>query len=129
MSVEESVECMKKFLLGAFLAPQELNVVDQKEVGLPVTLAELDQVTVLNRVNELVDEQLTRDVNHLHVFSLCPDKLADGLHEMRLAETHAAIDEQRIVCSRRRLGDSETRCMRDFVVRADHEGFEGVSRI
>src|ERR1051325_8387843 len=129
MSVEESVERMKKFLLGAFFAPQELNVIDQKEVRLPITLAKLDQITVLNRINEFVDEQLTRDVDHLHGFPFCPDELADRLHEMRLAETHASIDEQRIVRARGRLGDSETRRMRDFVVRTDHERFEGVSRI
>src|ERR1041385_8571925 len=129
MSIKKRVEGVKKFLLRPFFTTQKLDVVDQKKVGLPVTLAELDQITVLDRVDELVDEQLTRDIDHLHVFPFRPDELADGLHEMGLPQTDAAINEERIVGACRRLRDSETGCVRDFVIVADYEGFECVSRI
>src|SRR5215475_8900306 len=129
MSVKKGVESVKKFLLRPPLTTEKLNVVDQKKIGLPITLAELDQITVLDRVDELIDEQLTGDVDHLHVFPFRPDELADGLHEMRLAQTDTAINEERIVRARWRLRDSETRSMRDFVVRTDDKRFKGVSRI
>ena len=129
MSVKKRVERMEKFLLRSLLATEKLNVVDQKKVGLTITLPEFDQITVLNRVDELVNEQFTREVDHLHVFPFRPDELADGLHEMGLAQTDAAINEKRIVCARRCLRDCQTRGMRDFVVRADDERFKCVSRI
>src|SRR6266513_2813690 len=113
MSVKQRVECVEKFLLRSLLTTQKLNVVNQKKVGLAITFPEFDQITVLDRVDELVDEQLTGDVEHLHVFPFRPDELADGLHEMGLAQTDAAINEKRIVRTRRRLRDSETGCMRD----------------
>src|SRR6185436_19643180 len=129
MSVKKRIERMEKFLLRPLLTTEKLNVVDQKKVGLTITLPELDQITVLNRVDELVDEQFTREVDHLHVFPFRPDELADGLHEMGFAQTDAPINKKRIVRARRCLRDCQTRGMRDFVVRADDERFKCVSRI
>src|SRR6476469_9290591 len=129
MSVKELVERMKKFLLRPLFTTEKLNIVDQKKVGLAITLPEFDQITVLDRVDELVDEQLTREVDHLHVFPFRPDELADGLHQMGLAQTDAAVNEQRIVRSRGRLRDGETGCVRDFIIRADDERVKGVPRI
>src|SRR5262249_14784359 len=79
MSIKERVKRMKKFLLRSLLASEKLNVVNQKKIGLAITLPEFHQVTVLDRVDKLVDEQLARDVDHFHVFSLRPDELPDGL--------------------------------------------------
>src|SRR4030095_281765 len=129
MCVKKCVERMKKFLLRSLFATEKLNVVNQKKIGLAITLAEFDQITVLDRVDELVDEQLTRGVDHLHVFLFRPDELADGLHEMGLTQTDAAVNEEGIIRACRRLGDSETCGVRDFVIRADDKRFECVSRI
>src|SRR5437899_3624679 len=129
MSVKERVERMEKCLLIPLFTAEKLNVVDQKKVGLAITFPEFYQITVLYRVDDLVDEQLTRDVKHLHVFPFRPDELADGLHQMGLAQTDAAVNKQRIVRARRRLRDGKTGCVRDFVVRADDERFKRVPRI
>src|SRR6476646_7375222 len=129
MSIKERVERMEKFLLRPLLSTQKLNVINQKKVGLAITLPEFDEITVLDRVDELVDEQLARDVDHLHVFLFRPDELADGLHEMGLAQTDAPVNKEGIIRTRRRLRDSETGCVRDFVIRADDERFERVPRI
>src|SRR4029077_3553156 len=129
MSVKERVERVEKFFLRPLFTTEKLNVVNQKKVGLPITLPEFYQITVLDRVDELVDEKLTGDVDHLHVFPFRPHELADGLHLMGLAQPDAAVNEERIVRARRCLRDSETGCVRDFVVRADDERFECVSRI
>src|SRR5262249_21586909 len=48
---------------------------------------------------------------------------------MGLAETDAAVNEQRIIRARRRLRDGKTGCMRNFVVWTDDERFERVPRI
>src|SRR5438093_3838973 len=129
MPVKKRVERVKKFLLRPLLASKKLYVVNQEEVGLPITLSEFDQITVLDCVDELVDEELTRDVDHLHVFPFCPDELADRLHQMGLAQAHAAVNEQRVVRARRRLRDGKTGGVRNFVVRPVDERFECVPRI
>src|SRR5215510_6039479 len=129
MPVKERVERMKKFLLRSLLASQKLNVVNQKKIGLAITLSEFDQIAVLDRVDELVDEQFARHVDYLHVLPFCPDELANGLHQMCLAETDAAVNKQRIVRARRCLRDGETRRVRDFVVWTNDERFECVPRI
>src|SRR5262245_7651459 len=126
MAVKQRVECVEKFLLRSLLTTEKLNVVNQKKVGLAITFPEFDQITVLDRVDELVDEQLTREVDHLHVFPFRPDELADGLHEMGLAQTDPAVNKEGIIRTGRRLRDSETGCMRNFVIRTDDERFEGV---
>ena len=71
---------MKKFFLRALLTSKELDIVNQEEIDLAITLPELNQITVLDCVNELIDEQLAGDIDHLHVFLLGPDVLANGLH-------------------------------------------------
>src|SRR5438552_12376280 len=45
---------------------------------------------------------------------------------MRLPEAGAAVDEERVVCLRRRLGDRERGRMREAVRRPDDERVEGV---
>jgi hypothetical protein len=129
VSIEERVECVKKFLLRTFFAAEELNVVNAKQIGLAIAFAEFDQVIVLNRVDEFVDEKFARKINHLHVFLFRQNVLADRLHQVRLAKTDAAVDKKRVVSARRRLRHSEAGRMRDFIIRPDHEGFKCVARI
>ena len=53
--------------------------------------------------------------------------MPDRVHQMRLAETHAAVDEQRVVGARRRFGDRAAGRVRELVRRADDERVEGVA--
>src|SRR5437660_12872012 len=129
MPIKKSVESVKEFLLRSLLASEKLDVVNQENISLAITLPEFDEITVLDRVDEFVDEQLTRDVDHLHVSSFRPHILSDGLHQMGFAQANAAVNEQRIVRARRRLRDGKTGGMRDFIVRADDERLECVPRI
>src|SRR5437764_53629 len=129
MPVKKSVERVKEFLLRSLLASEKLDVVNQEKISLAIALPEFDEITVLDRVDEFVDEQLTRDVEHLHVFSFRPHILPDGLHQMGFAQANAAVNEQWVVRARRRLRDGKTGGMRDFIVWADDERLECVSRI
>src|SRR5437867_10703702 len=94
-----------------------MNVVDQKQIGLTVTLPEFDQRAVLDRIDEFVNEKLARNVNDSRVFLFREHELADRLHEVRLAQTDAAVDEQRVVGAGGRLCDGQARRVRDLVVR------------
>src|SRR2546423_12241848 len=129
MPVKKRVERVKEFLLRPLLAPKKLDIIDEQKIGLAIALSEFDEITVLDRIDELVDELFTREVDHLHVFSFRPHILPDGLHQMGFAQANAAVNEQWIVRARRRLRDGKTGGMRDFIVRADDERLECVPRI
>src|SRR5437588_10807418 len=93
VSVEKRIERMKKFLLRTFFAAEKLNVVNTEQIGLAITLPEFDQIVVLNRVDEFVDEKLARKINHLGVFLFRQSILADRLHQMRVAKTDTPINK------------------------------------
>src|SRR6476620_2793504 len=121
MTVEESIEGVEKFLLRPLLPAEELNIVDQEQIRLPVTFAEFNQSVVLDGVDEFVDKKFTRQVHHPRRFLFRPDILADRLHQVRLSESDAAINKERIVCSRGRLRDRQAGRMRDLIVRTNDE--------
>ena len=129
MAVEERVEGVEELLLRTFFPSEKLDVIDQQQVGLAISFPKFDQIVVLNRVDEFIDEHFAGKVHHLRVLFVHPDILADRLHQVRLAESHSAVNEKRVVGARRRFGHRQARGMRDFVVRADHERFEAVARI
>src|SRR5436309_9269940 len=126
MSVEKRIERVKEFFLGTLFASEKLDVVYQEKVDLAIALSELDQITVLDRVDELVDEQFTGYIDHFNIFLLGPNVLADRLHQVGLAKTDTAINEQRVVRARGRLRHGKSGGMRNCVVRTDHERFERV---
>src|ERR1700712_1832244 len=97
MSVEERIEGVKEFFLRALFPAEELDVVDEQKIGLAVALAKLDEGIVLDRVDELVDEEFAREVHHLWILFRRPDILPDRLHQVRLAEADAAVNEERVV--------------------------------
>ena len=84
---------------------------------------------VAQRVDEVVDERLARHVAHRELRRVLRHVLRDGLEEMRLAEPGAAVDEERVVRLRRRLGHRERGRVREAVRRADHERVERVLRV
>src|SRR5262249_61596474 len=84
---------------------------------------------LLYSVIDINADTSSESASPLPFFPFRPEELADGLHEVVLAQPDTAINEERIVRARWRLRDSETRSMRDFVVRTDDKRFKGVSRI
>ena len=117
--VEEGIEGVKEFLLRSFFAGEKLNIIDQEQICLAVTLAEFDQRIVLNRVDEFVDEELAREIHDFRRLLSCPKILADRLHQMRFAQPDAAVNEKRVVGPRGRLCHGQTGGVRDLVVRPD----------
>ena len=117
----ESIEGVKKFLLRPLLPAEELNIVDQEQIRLPVTFAEFHQSVVLDGVDEFVDKEFARQVHHPRRFLFRPDVLADRLHQVRLSESDAAINKERIVCARGRLRDCQAGRVCNLIVRTNDE--------
>ena len=129
MPVEKGIERVEEFLLRAPLVGKELDVVDEEDVGLPVALPEFDERIVLDGVDELVGERLAGHIHDLGRFALAENGVPDGVHEMGLAQTHASVNEERIVGARGRIGDGLARRLGELIVRSHDKGVETIARV
>ena len=102
----EAVEGVEELLLDPLLVLEELDVVDQEDVVVAVALLEPLDALVAQRVDEVVHERLARDVARREVAGVL-GHAGDGLEEMGLPQPGAAVDEERVVGLRGRLGDGE----------------------
>jgi hypothetical protein len=125
----QGVERVEELLLDAFLAGQELDVVDQEDVEL-LAVAALEGVDplVLDGGDELVGEGLAGDVARTHAGRVHQHVMRDRLQQMRLAEARVAVDDERVVGLAGRLGDGQGRRVGEAVRAADHERAERVLR-
>ena len=122
----QRVESVEKFLLNAFLAGEELDVVNQQHVRLAVFFAEFDELVVLNSINVFVCEFFGGEIGHARALFVADDVLADGMEQMGLAQADAAVEEERIVGFAGHLCDGEGCRVGKIVVVADNERFKSV---
>ncbi len=124
--VVERVEGVEELLLRLRFLLQEVDVVDQQHVGVAVLRLELVRVLLADRLDELGGEVLRGHVDDLHVVHLVVDRVADGLDEVGLAESDAAVDEARVVRGARVARDGHRGVGGEAVVLADDEGIKRV---
>ena len=62
VGVVERIEGVKELFLRSFLAGDELNVINQKNIVIPVAFSKAQQLVVANRVDQFVGELFGRDV-------------------------------------------------------------------
>ena len=116
---------MEEFLLGGFLARDELDVVHEEHVRLAVPLVELRGGAVADGFDQLVGEFVAFDVDDVHLRMPSCDLVADGIEQVGFPEAGIAVDEQRVVERRRLCGDRHGSRMRKFVRRPHDERVEG----
>ena len=97
MRLVQSVKSVKKFFLNAFFAREKLNVINQQHFTLTVFFAERHQLVVLNRLDVFVRKFFRRHIRNARAFFIARDVLADGLQQMRFAQTDATVKKQWIV--------------------------------
>ena len=117
----ERVERVEELLLGAGLALQELDVVDEQHVGVPIRRLEGVHVVAVERAEEVVGEVLDGRVTDRGAVAVRLDVVRDRVEEVGLAETGRPADEQRVVGQPGHLGDRERRGVREAVRVADDE--------
>ena len=110
---------MEKLLLGPLLAGDELDVVDEKRIDIPVLFPEFLHLVVTDRVDHFIHELLGRDIEHVSRGDELQGVEADGIEKMGLSETHAAINEKRIVILCRCLGNGDGSGMGKLIAGAD----------
>src|SRR5262249_26700442 len=127
MCFVEVVEGMEELLLRPLLAGNELDVVDEEEVDVSIFGAKLRRSIVADGVDELVGEALRREVEQAKRGIEAGDLMTDGMKEVGLAKSDAAVDEERIVGFRWQLGHRMARGLRKLVRVPDDESIERVA--
>src|SRR5207249_4726973 len=82
----QCIEGVKELLLCAFLAGQELDVVDEQHVHAPILRAELQCPVVADGVNQFVGKLLAGDVRYAVKLLAVDDVVPDGLQQVGFAE-------------------------------------------
>ena len=128
-AVVEGVERVEELLLRLLAPLERLDVVDEEDVRRAVAVLERADAPVAQGVDELVGERLHRDVGQRQLRVVRGHEVADRVEQVRLAQAHAAVDEEGVVGARRRLGHGEGGRVGEAVRRPGHEGLEGEARL
>ena len=123
---------MEKFLLSTFLADDKLNIVNEQHVVVSVFFPEFrgrNIIFVPDGIDQFVGEFLTGYVEDLCFRIVFQNKVGDRVHQVGFAQSHAAVDKQRVVNFAGRFRHSQGSGMSQVVVGAHYEGVEGVAGI
>ena len=122
----QRIKGMEEFLLRALLAGDELYVVEQQQIDDAILVAEGLHIRLLDCGDQLVGEILALYINNAEFRVRAAQDVRDRVHQMGLAQTGVAVDEQRVVFRSRALRDRIGRRVSEFVGRADDEPFKGI---
>ena len=125
----DGVEGVEELLLRPLALGDELDVVDEQHVDAPIPVAEVLHLLLADRVDEVVRELLARRVQDPLARELAGDRVADGVHQVRLAEADAAVQEERVVRVPGPLGDAQGGRMCQAVGASDDEVVERVATV
>jgi len=114
----QGIEGMKELLLRLLFSLEELNVVDKKNVVVPVAAFETFDRIVTKRVDEIIREHFDGDEAYRKLGSVAAHVVTDGLQKMSLAEANASVDEERVIRCAGRFGRRKGSGMGEAVGRA-----------
>ena len=109
-SFVDGIERVEELFLCRLLAAEEVDVVNEKEVGLAVATPEVRHGAFCDRRDHVVRELLRRDERHPATRNTRKNFVRDGLHEVCLAQASGSINEERVVGLAR--GRRDSRCSR-----------------
>ncbi len=90
---DQRVEGVEKFLLGAVLAAEKLDIVDQQKVQRVVVLLEAVEGLVLIGANHIGNVPLGVDITDLGGRVEFEQQVTDGLNEVSFTQAHTTINK------------------------------------
>ena len=84
---------MEKFFLCPFFFGNELNIVDEEHVNVPVFVAEFLVFVVLDGQDQLVGEGFAGNVEHLRCRILIQYKVGNGMHQVGFAQPGVSVQK------------------------------------
>src|SRR5712692_1327301 len=126
----QRIEGVKQFLLSPLAAGQELHVIEQERISTAELRLELPHPVGFERTYQLVREALSRHKDDpAQAFSVALQSMADGAGQVSLAETHPAVDEERIVRITRLAGGRDGRRVSKLIAGANHKFTKRLARV
>ncbi len=98
MRVIQRVKGVEKLFLGRFFAGDEVDIIYNQYIYVPVFLPESRGSVMLYGVNQLVGKFFRRHITNFYcrrAFAFYG--VADGVHKMSFPQPYAAIDEQGVI--------------------------------
>src|SRR6185436_1865198 len=89
----QRIERMEEFLLRGLFPGDELNVVNQEDVNVAVLVPKRIRGMGADRIDQVVGEIFGGNVKRLQPARAA--RITNGLEQVRLAQPHAAIQEER----------------------------------
>ena len=120
---------MEELFLRALLVRQELDVVDQQHVQRLVIVLEAVDGVAPDGLDQVLHELVRRDVADDRPRFTLLDGVAHCLHQVGLAQAHAAVNEERVVGAAGPVGHLQGRGPGQVVGLAVHEGGKGQPRV
>ena len=99
---------MKEFFLRAFFAGEELYIIDQQCIDGAHLSFEVVDCAVLQGFYHLRYESFRMHIQDLGLRVVLQHSVTDRMHEVCLAQTNPAIDEQRVIHLARVVADLHT---------------------
>ena len=127
--VVELVESVKELFLRPFLAGNRMHIVDQQHIGAAIVLVKQRHPVKTYTGNRLIHETFPRRVHQTHAGEVVHNRTTDGMHQVRLAHSHATVDKQRVVAAGRHGSHRFGRRVRKLVARSHHKLLKGKLRI
>src|SRR5689334_15778314 len=122
--VVQLVERAEELVLRALFPAENMDIADENYVGRAELLMRVRHAVQLDAVDHLVHDPFARGVHDANAAVVVGQVASDGVHEMRLSHSHAAIDEQAVVTPRRRSRHRPGCCMRKLITRSYYEGLK-----
>jgi hypothetical protein len=116
-------------VLRAVLVGEELHVVDQQQIERVVACLEIVERAPLVGLDHIRDELLRVDVENFRVRLVLQELVAHRVHQVGLAQAHAAVDEKRVVEVPRRARHVHRGRACHAVGRALHQRLERQGRV
>ena len=123
------LEHMEELFLRALLVRQELDVVDQQHVQRLVIVLEAVDGVAPDGLDQVLHELVRRDVADDRPRFTLLDGVAHCLHQVGLAQAHAAVNEERVVGAAGPVGHLQGGGPGQVVGLAVHEGGKGQPRV
>ena len=120
---------MKEFFLAAFSFGQELNIINDQDIDMAVSVAKLMERTAFDRADEVIDEGFTGEVAVFETGLTLLDSMADTLEQMGFTEPGRPICEERVIRPSGVFGDSDRRGVGQSVTWPGNKIVEGIARI
>ena len=95
--VVERVEGMEKLFLCAFAGGDELDIVNHQDIHGSEALAKCGHALETNRGDHFVGKFFRADVGETERRIATLERVADRLHQVRLAKSDSAIQKQRVI--------------------------------